>query len=83
MANRYRRVRLETIGQLLGVVDTENSLANKEPDWLVQWIESIIGVEPETCPCCGDRLKETKLTTKLATKTPRVIATNSIRGSPK
>ena len=83
LANRYRKVRLETIRQLLGVTKTEPPESNKEPDWLTQWLESIIGAEPETCPCCGDRLQLSELSNTLVSATRPGVEQKLIRGSPK
>lgn len=82
LANRYRKVRLESIRQLLGVLKTKTTTANNEPDWLTQWIESIIGVEPENCPCCGDHLQLSGLSSKLPTASRPPVVENSIRGPP-
>ena len=83
LANRYRKVRRETIRQLLGVTITQLPASNKEPDWLIQWLESIIGAKPETCPCCGDRLRLSELSNTLVSATSPGVKQKPIRGSPK
>lgn len=82
LANRYRKVRLETIRRLLGLDDLDTKATDKGTDWLTQWLESIIGAEPETCPCCGDRLRQSELSNKLLSTIRFSVAENPIRGSP-
>lgn len=82
LANRFRKVRLEIIRQLLGVNESNTNASPDETQWLTQWLESIIGAEPETCPCCGDRLRQSQLSNKLNSANRCSVAPNSIRGSP-
>ncbi len=86
LANRFRKLRLETLRRLLGVnnhsFETEKG---SEPDWLPQWIESIIGVAPETCPCCGSELRRSEVQSRLPSSKRQLVANSAnmpIRGSP-
>jgi len=80
LANRFRKLRLETIGRLLGVDATSTPTA-KEPNWLTQWLESILGTEPEVCPCCRGRLIQDEIPNRLPVI--RRMPATDIRGSPR
>ena len=80
LANRFKQIRLTTIRQLLGA--DQKTITTQKSDWLTQWLETILGVEPECCPCCGDRLLKTPLPSKLPSAAKPSVKRNQIRGSP-
>jgi hypothetical protein len=60
LANRGKHERLRRCRELLGV--------RREPDRppptssLAEWLNIHLGIDPDVCPCCGERLQEERLT---------------------
>lgn len=62
LANRGKHERLARCRELLGV--------RQEPDRapptssLAEWLTTHVGIDPDVCPCCGERLQEERLATQ-------------------
>lgn len=85
LASRHKQKQLGTIRQLLGAQAPQPIPIKTTHDWL----REILGIEPNICPCCGDRLLESELPNRLPPRPkladsvqPRGSDSNSTRGSP-
>ena len=58
LSNRYRHDKLATIRALLGARPLEPS---PEPS-LEDWLREVLGIDVESCPCCGEELHRIELT---------------------
>lgn len=57
LSNGHRKKKLETIRTLIGAVTPE-----PHPTLTAaQWLETVLGIDPMQCPCCGGRLQDDEL----------------------
>jgi hypothetical protein len=59
LANRGKHQRLNRCRELLGA--QPSSTPPSPPPALADWLQSVLGVDPDRCPCCGDRLRQETL----------------------
>jgi hypothetical protein len=62
LANRFKQKRLAQIRQLIGAKSPKPQVLKSSTE---QWMMLVPGIEPDRCPCCGDRLLETPLPNRL------------------
>ena len=81
LGNRHKQTLLAIIRKLLGASPPTQVLVKTTEDWL----KEVLGIEPNTCPCCGDQLLESSLPNLLlnpATVVPPNTGSHQTRGSP-
>lgn len=66
LANRYRHSRLTQIRQLLGARPVERPTQLPAS----QWLEQLLGIDPNRCPCCGGLLQQRELPPQRAPDRP-------------
>ena len=54
LANRGKRARLNHCRKLLGAKPTIET--QQQPQSPAEWLKSVLGIDPDRCPCCGDLL---------------------------
>ncbi len=72
MSNRNRKQNIATIRKLIGarVPSQANPELNPESTPIQRWLAEVMQNVSASCPCCGDKLIETELSSKLANARP-------------
>ncbi len=65
LASRNKQKQLATIRALLGAQPPRPDKPVKTSD---DWLREILGMEPNLCPCCGDRLRDSELPNQLTSR---------------
>jgi len=65
MANRGKRERLSRARQLLGAKPP--AATKQQPRTLADWLKSVLGIDVDRCPCCGEALLRETLEPQPAT----------------
>jgi hypothetical protein len=71
LANRGKRERLRRCRELLGV-RREPDRAAQTPS-LAEWLTIHLGIDPDVCPCCGERLLEERLVPQAEARFPASV----------
>jgi hypothetical protein len=81
LANRHKQTQLARIRKLIGAQPTTTNALTKTPK---QWLLEAVGIEPNACPCCGERLLKTELPSQLTGSplTNEFARINLTRGPP-
>jgi hypothetical protein len=80
LANRCKQNRLVTIRQLLG--EQPNRLSKSTPQSTADWLLQVLGIEPNSCPCCGEPLIHSALPNLLCAKPIQPGNIHPVRGPP-